>query len=198
MTRQDDATRASAAFLKSEHAVEDDARLISQVQFWQVGGEIYETFGIDVERPLSAEMIEPLRRFSIKLDGIRADWSARFTRNEFVGNYPRKGVGLHYHFLKLYLTSMAFRGIGKQGFKAPDVALDIDEIANSALLSAVRPFWYGFTCLDEATDACAVSHRRAFRTLRSTQSADRVDRIKDATTTFKSQRGFEVSHGTVG
>ncbi|KAK3094261.1 hypothetical protein LTR53_019503, partial [Teratosphaeriaceae sp. CCFEE 6253] len=31
---------------------------------------------------------------------------------------------------------MALRGIGKPGFKAPDVALDIDEIANGALLSA--------------------------------------------------------------
>jgi hypothetical protein len=136
MTRQDDAVRASLRFLETEHAVEDDARLISQVQFWAVGSDIYETFGVDVDRPLDAQTIEPLRRYSIRLDKIRADWTERFSYNQYVGNYPRKGVGLHYHFAKLYLYSLAFRGIGKPGFKTHDVALDIDELANSALLSA--------------------------------------------------------------
>ncbi|KXT18705.1 hypothetical protein AC579_2705 [Pseudocercospora musae] len=136
MTRQDDSIRAALQFLETEHAVEDDARLMSQVQFWSVGSEIYQTFGVDVDRPLDASSIDPIRRFSISLDRIRADWTQRFHHNRYVGNYPRKGVGLYYHFAKLYLYSMAFRGIGKPGFKAPDVALDIDELANSAVLSA--------------------------------------------------------------
>ncbi|KAF2484836.1 hypothetical protein BDY17DRAFT_248036 [Neohortaea acidophila] len=136
MTREDDAIRAAAQFLDTENAVEDDSRLVSQVHFWSVGSEIYATFGIDVERPLTRHMIEPLRRYGIKLDNIRADWTERFSYNKYVGNYPRKGVGLHYHFARLYLCSMAFRGIGQPGFKSSDVALDIDEIANSAILSA--------------------------------------------------------------
>ncbi|KAF2774469.1 hypothetical protein EJ03DRAFT_347068 [Teratosphaeria nubilosa] len=136
MTREDESIKSSGPFLDSEHAVEDDARLVSQVHFWQVGSEIYETYGVDVDRPLTASLIDPLRRLSIKLDGVRADWTERFSENQYVGNYPRKGVGLHHHFAQLYLKSMAFRGIGKPGFKAPAVALDIDEIANSATLSA--------------------------------------------------------------
>lgn len=136
MTRQDDAIKAAADLLKTEHAVEDDARLLSQVQYWSVATDIYDTFGADVERPLTLEMIEPIRRFSIKLDDIRVYFTQRFVENPYVGNYPRKGVGLHYHFLKLYLFSMAFRGIGRPGFKSPEVALDIDEIASSALGSA--------------------------------------------------------------
>lgn len=136
MTREDDAIRASLAFLTSKHAVEDDARLVSQVQFWSVGSKIYDTFGVDVEKPMTLSMIEQLRRFSIELDRIRADSMERFTCNPYVGNYPRKGVGLHYHFAKLYLSSLAFRGIGTPTFKPLDVAVDIDEIAQSALLSA--------------------------------------------------------------
>jgi hypothetical protein len=136
MTRQDDSIRAILEFLETEHAVEDDARLASQVQFWSVAGDIYQTFGVDVERPLDATAIEPIRGFGIRLDRIRMHWTARFHHNRYVGNYPKKGVGLHYHFAKLYLFSMAFRGIGKPGFKAPDVALEIDELANQALLSA--------------------------------------------------------------
>lgn len=54
----------------------------------------------------------------------------------YVGNYPTKGVTMHYHFARLYLFSMAFRGIGKPGFRSPNVALEIDELANQALLSA--------------------------------------------------------------
>lgn len=136
MTATCEAVRANAQFLESEHAVEDDARLVSQVRFWQAGSEVFDAFGVDVEKPLDLSMVEPLRRFGIKFDNIRADWTERFARNQFVGNYPRKGVGLHYHFAKLYLYSHAFRGVGKRGFKSPDVALDIDELANSALLSA--------------------------------------------------------------
>ncbi len=81
MTRQDDAIRASARFLESEHVVEDDARLVSQVQFWVVSRDIYESFGVDVEKPLDQQMIEPLRRYSIRLDNIRADWTERFSYN---------------------------------------------------------------------------------------------------------------------
>ncbi|KAK0308936.1 hypothetical protein LTR01_004816 [Friedmanniomyces endolithicus] len=129
-------TRLYYLVYMTEHAVQDDARLISQVNLWSAQADIYDTFGIDVEKPLTVDMIDPIRRFSIRLDEIRAYWTERLAHNRYVGNYPRKGVGLHYHFAKLYLYSLAFRGIGKPGFKAPEVALDIDELANSALLSA--------------------------------------------------------------
>jgi len=81
-------------------------------------------------------MIEPLRRLALELDGVRADWTERFTESRYVGNYPKKGVSLHYHFAKLYLYSHALRGIGRPGFRTMDIALDIDELASSALLSA--------------------------------------------------------------
>ncbi|KAK0886253.1 hypothetical protein LTR87_000320 [Friedmanniomyces endolithicus] len=129
-------TRLYYLVYMTEHAVQDDARLISQVNLWSAQADVYDTFGIDVEKPLTADMIDRIRRFSIRLDEIRAYWTERLAHNRYVGNYPRKGVGLHYHFAKLYLYSLAFRGIGKPGFKAPEVALDIDELANSALLSA--------------------------------------------------------------
>ena len=138
MTRQDDTIRACSQFLKTPNAVEDDARLVSQIQRWMIGSDIHETFGVDVERPLDLSMVRQLRHHSIRLDKIRAEWTERFSYNDYVGNYPAKGVQLHYHFAKLYLTSLAFRGIGRPEFKAPEVALDIDEIANSAVLAATE------------------------------------------------------------
>ncbi|SMQ51026.1 unnamed protein product [Zymoseptoria tritici ST99CH_3D1] len=136
LTRQCDAIKACKEFLECEHAVEDDARLISQVQIWGVGGDIYECFGMDVDKPLDPARINQMRQFSMQLDNIRDHWSSRFRENRYVGNYPRKGVNLHSHFLKLYLYSMAFRGIGSSSFKGPDVASDIDSLANKSLIAA--------------------------------------------------------------
>ncbi|MGG6496547.1 UNVERIFIED_CONTAM: hypothetical protein NY603_26865, partial [Bacteroidetes bacterium 56_B9] len=89
--RQDDSIRAILQFIETEHAVEDDLRLASQVQFWSVGSDIYQTFGVDVARPLDVSAIDPVRRHSISLDRIRADWTQRLHSNRYVGNYPRKG-----------------------------------------------------------------------------------------------------------
>jgi len=136
MTREDDAIRASSRFLELEDVVEDDARLVSQVHFWIVGSDIYQNFGVDIDRPLNGAMIETLRRLSIRLDNCRADWTEKFTVNLYVGHYPKKGVGLHYHFARLYLFSAAFRGIKDPAYKAPEIAMDIEELADTAILSA--------------------------------------------------------------
>lgn len=125
MTRQCDAIRACWKFLDTEHAVEDDHRLMcesfrtqmscksetwltrisctAQVQFWTVGGEIYETFGVDVDRPLDRLMLCQVGKLSADLDRVRETWYSRFKENRYVGNYPRKGVLLHCHFAKLYV-----------------------------------------------------------------------------------------------
>ncbi|KAK8127527.1 Transcriptional activator of proteases prtT [Apiospora sp. TS-2023a] len=138
MTRECEAVRNAREFLKCEFATEDDARLVSQVLRWSICSNIFDTFGVDVDRPLSESDVPPLRRFSLAVDSIRAEWIDRFVPNAHVGNYPRKGVGLQYNFAKLYLCSHVFRGVSTAGFTshAPEVAMDLEEIANSAVLAA--------------------------------------------------------------
>ncbi|KAH8702306.1 C6 transcription factor [Talaromyces proteolyticus] len=139
ITRECEAVRDARKFLECEHATEDDARLVSQVLRWSICSNVYDTFGANVDRPLSDADVPLVRRFSIALDSLRAEWTDRFKVNAHVGNYPRKGVGIQYHFAKLYLCSHALRGSGSNQPKnrAFDVALEVDEIANSAVLSAV-------------------------------------------------------------
>ncbi|KAH8894009.1 hypothetical protein GQ53DRAFT_716521 [Thozetella sp. PMI_491] len=141
MTRECEVIRDVRKLLDCEHATEDDARLVSQVLRWSFCSNVYDTFGADVERPFSDSQIPQLRRFIISLDSLRAEWGDRFIPNAHVGNYPRKGVGLQYHFAKLYLCSHVFRG-GTLGDRAgrlatEDTAWEMDEIANFAVLSAV-------------------------------------------------------------
>ncbi|KAB8278869.1 hypothetical protein BDV30DRAFT_248760 [Aspergillus minisclerotigenes] len=122
------AVRDARKFLDCTHATEDDARLVSQVLRWSICANVYDIFGADVDRPLSDADIPQVRRFSIALDSLRAEWGDKFNRNAYVGNYPRKGVGIQYYFAKLYLCPHAL---------PPDVALELEEIANMAVLSAL-------------------------------------------------------------
>ncbi|OOO04210.1 hypothetical protein OAory_01050570 [Aspergillus oryzae] len=139
MTRESEAVRDARKFLDCTHATEDDARLVNQVLRWSICTNFYDTFGADVDRPLSDADIPQVRRFSIVLDSLRAEWGDKFNRNAYVGNYPRKGVGIQYHFAKLYLCSHALHGAGSSHakYRAPDVALELEEIANTAVLSAL-------------------------------------------------------------
>lgn len=124
---------SACRFLETEHATEDDARLISQVQEWSTLGRVFDTFGIDVDTPVAPHNVPRLRRFSIALDTWFADWYEKFQTNKNVGNYPKKGVGMHFHFAKLYLCAHAFRGASSSQCLSPE----LEEFANAGILSAM-------------------------------------------------------------
>ncbi|KAJ4296915.1 hypothetical protein N0V90_006963 [Kalmusia sp. IMI 367209] len=139
MTRECGTIRNVRKFLDCEHATEDDARLVSQVLRWSLCTNVFDTYDIDIDRPLTAPHIAQLRTFCMSLDSLRAEWGARFTPNVHVGNYPRKGVGLQCDFAKLYLCSHAFRGTGvaHSTNRSQEAALVIDNIAHEGIISAL-------------------------------------------------------------
>lgn len=136
MTRECNSISAARSFLESEHATEDDQRLVSQLLIWSVSTQIFDDFGIDVKAPVASHKLSQLRRHSISLDTWYADWSECFQPNNNVGNYPCKGVALHFHFAKLYLCSHAFRGAPLNGSLRHDMPQEVEEFANTAVLSA--------------------------------------------------------------
>ncbi|KAG8407456.1 hypothetical protein J3459_018488 [Metarhizium acridum] len=120
--------------LETEHAVEDDVRLVSQVKIWSIYSDIFNCFGTETGKPVSPSQLPQLRRFAIALDTWYADWRERFSPNEKVGNYPAKGVGLHFNFAKLYLCSHAFRGLHTS--PSPTLVPELEEVANTAVICA--------------------------------------------------------------
>lgn len=134
LTRESTSTRAAMRLLETGNATEDDVRLVTQVKLWSIYGEISDCFGTETRNSLSSTQLIQLRRFGIKLDTWYADWKDRFGPNERVGNYPTKGVGLHFYFAKLYLCSHAFRGL--EGVSSQTLLPDQEEVANSAIFSA--------------------------------------------------------------
>lgn len=136
LTRDFGAITPPSEFLQSEFATEDDARLVSQVEIWAISTRVFDQFSLDPEAHLSDQIIPQLRRLSIALDTWRADWNERFSANGSVGNYPRKGVGLHYHFAKLYLCSHVFRRAPAAEGEPLQLIPDLEEFANIAVQSA--------------------------------------------------------------
>ncbi|OOQ89140.1 hypothetical protein PEBR_10793 [Penicillium brasilianum] len=137
MSREGFIIDSASRLLDTEHATEDDARLISQVKEWSILGKVFDTFGVDVDTAIAPETIPQLRRYSIALDTWFADWHESFSENRRVGNYPQKGVGFHFHFAKLYLCSHAFRGVPATENATKCFSPELEEIANAGVLSAM-------------------------------------------------------------
>ncbi|KAJ5615917.1 hypothetical protein N7537_001031 [Penicillium hordei] len=137
MSREGFIIESASRILETEHATEDDARLISQVKEWSILGRVFDTFGVDVDTPVAPQTLPQLRRYSIFLDMWFADWSESFKENQNVGNYPEKGVGFHFYFAKLYLCSHAFRGVPASESSPQYMSSELEEIANAGVLSAM-------------------------------------------------------------
>lgn len=97
-------------YLQSSLAIEGDGRVISQVSLFVVMTRIYNCFEGEPDSEVCDESLSQLAGFNEQLDGWRNTWRARLRRNDFVGDYPVKGVDLHYHFAKLQLNILALRG----------------------------------------------------------------------------------------
>ncbi|KAL6251429.1 hypothetical protein RBB50_001638 [Rhinocladiella similis] len=136
LTRDFGSVTPPSEFLKSDFATEEDARLVSQVEVWTITTRVFDQFSLDPEAHLSEQLTPHIRRLSIALDTWRADWQERFGYNSCVGNYPRKGVGLHYHFAKLYLCSHVFRRAPSPNDEQVQIDSDLEEFANMAIHSA--------------------------------------------------------------
>lgn len=128
-----DAIKSWRAFVRSRHAVEDDARLASQVQVWKIYSCVQDTFGTNIEISLPLDALPELRAFVAELDKYRVEWNESYSYSKHIGDYPNKGLVLHHQFAKLYVCSHVFRG---RTAIEPGMSSDLDEIVNIAVISA--------------------------------------------------------------
>jgi len=137
LTGEHEAVAAVDLFLACQFATEDDSRLISQVKLWTISTAVFSSFGTDTRQAIHDNDFGNVLRFNLALDTWRLEWSEKLKPHATIGNYPRKGVGLHYHFAKLYLCSHAFRGVSTDaGDNAKILSPEMQETADSAVRSA--------------------------------------------------------------
>jgi hypothetical protein len=158
MTAESELIRSSNNFLLVPDSTEDDARIVSQVQVWSTSTQGLNLMGFDVNENVPDALLPPLRRLMISLDTWRANWNERFGHNTHVGNYPRKGVKLHYHFARLYLCSHAFRGL-------PSSSLHCASICSNSMSPLSSSHNHIDPDLEEVAEAAVVSAKAILRTI---------------------------------
>ncbi|PCG91581.1 Hypothetical protein PENO1_070490 [Penicillium occitanis (nom. inval.)] len=135
MIREDDTIRGWRAYLESPHASQSDIRISSQVALMTLLSQIREFFGVDASKSIPRGAMPHINTFSHHLDKWLAHWSSKLRPNEHIGNFPSKGVLLHYHFGKLHLYSHVFRGL-KSGDHIEHIPSYFKDAASTAVSHA--------------------------------------------------------------
>lgn len=109
---QDDfAVQNTQKFLRSQHAINGDVRLIAQVDIFRILAEAYSQYGCDPELVLSDLDFEKLRSLNIAIDQWRLTYQSKSVDMPTYGTYPSKGTVLYYHFARFQLNSLSLRNI---------------------------------------------------------------------------------------
>ncbi|RBR07598.1 hypothetical protein FVER53590_12737 [Fusarium verticillioides] len=124
-------------FLALPGAKGSDVRLHSQVSIFIILSRTYRTFGLDRSRVVANDEFDAIRRYNGELGQWKQTWEARLGElgcDPQIGDYPKKGVVLHYHFARLLLFSVCLQGLQPtDGFL---ISLERQDFINTAVESA--------------------------------------------------------------
>ncbi|KAI1345270.1 hypothetical protein F5Y15DRAFT_22552 [Xylariaceae sp. FL0016] len=135
--REDAAIQGWEAFLHAPVSDDEDRRLVSQVALLNIIHKIRDLFGPDSGEAVPQVYLMQIAGFSRQLDQWVGHWSvALVEKHQHIGEFPRKGVLLHYHFAKLHLYSHVFRGL--KSAPIPAYFLDAAAQAVSAATSIIN------------------------------------------------------------
>ncbi|KAL1985249.1 hypothetical protein VTN96DRAFT_8048 [Rasamsonia emersonii] len=135
MIREDETIRGWRGYLESPHASQSDMRISSQVSLMILLSQVRELFGVDASKAVPRAFVAHINTFSQQLDKWLAHWSQKLQPNEHIGDFPTKGVLLHYHFGKLHLFSHVFRGL-KSGERVEPIPSYFKDPATTAVSHA--------------------------------------------------------------
>ena len=99
------------AYLHRPETTESDVRILSQVSLLLIMGQVRDVLGSDNQTQLPPTLAHHITTYSRQLDKWFAKFSALFITNAYIGDFPRKGLELHYQFGKLYLGHQVFKGL---------------------------------------------------------------------------------------
>ena len=74
-------------------------------------GQARDTLGSEQEMGLPLSLNTQISNYSRQLDRWLNKFSTLFTPNPHIGDFPRKGLQMHYHFGKLHLGHHVFKGL---------------------------------------------------------------------------------------
>ncbi|KAK1150042.1 hypothetical protein N8T08_003600 [Aspergillus melleus] len=101
-------------FLHQDHATDSDVRLASQVALLLIMGQVRDLLGSEQETRVPPALANQITHYSRQLDKWFTKFSVLFKPDPHIGEFPRRGLQLHYHFGKLYLGHQVFKGLDGQ------------------------------------------------------------------------------------
>lgn len=117
-------------FLDRDECEENDVRILSQTSLLLIMAQVRDTLGANGEGRLPVSTHGQLMMFSRQMDKWFARFSAIFQPNPNIGDFPFKGLRLHYQFGKLNLGHHVFQGL--HGAPVPDVFVSVAIMAHDA------------------------------------------------------------------
>ena len=99
------------AFLERERCQDSDVRILSQTSLLLIMAQAQDTTRSSQDERLPAGMQSQLNNYSRQLDRWFNKYSALFKPNPQIGDFPKKGLQLHYQFGKLHLGHYVFKGL---------------------------------------------------------------------------------------
>ncbi|KAJ5994915.1 hypothetical protein N7481_001892 [Penicillium waksmanii] len=98
-------------FLAREDTTDSDVRIISQVALLVIMSQVRDLLGSDQESRVPQSLSNQIIHYSRQLDRWFTKFSALFKPDPYIGDFPKCGLQLHYHFGKLYLGHQVFKGL---------------------------------------------------------------------------------------
>ncbi|KAJ6111105.1 hypothetical protein N7486_003340 [Penicillium sp. IBT 16267x] len=120
-------------FLARDDTTDSDIRLISQVALLVIMSQIRDLLGSDQESRVPQSLSNQIIHYSRQLDRWFNKFSAIFKPDPYIGDFPKRGLQLHYHFGKLYLGHQVFKGLN--GEAIPPHFLTAASIAHEAAVA---------------------------------------------------------------
>ncbi|KAF1352511.1 hypothetical protein BDV97DRAFT_376290 [Delphinella strobiligena] len=111
--REETSIQGTSRYIESPAAVEQDRRMASQVELLVIMGNARQFFGRDMGGMLAPTATEHISHYNALLDDWMQTWVPRLIEiHDSIGDFPSRGVILHYNLAKLHLHSHVFRGLG--------------------------------------------------------------------------------------
>jgi hypothetical protein len=120
-------------FLAREDTTDCDVRIISQVSLLVIMSQVRELLGSDQETRVPQSLSNQIIHYSRQLDRWFTKFSTLFKPDPRIGDFPKRGLQLHYHFGKLYLGHQVFKGLN--GETIPPYFLTAANMAHEAAVA---------------------------------------------------------------
>ncbi|ODM15160.1 hypothetical protein SI65_09399 [Aspergillus cristatus] len=112
------------AYLRCSDVTDSDVRIVSQVALLLIMSQVRDVLGCDsdTETRIPQTLANQIVHYSRQLDKWFKRFSSMFKPDPSLGDFPRRGLQLHYQFGKLYLGHQVFKGLRGEAIPGPFMA----------------------------------------------------------------------------